>query len=83
MALYLSRYEKSPGYLERVAGAFQGITAGAQAAIIGGAPSPYAMAALGLGVGRRIRPGEQRSLEVARENLEKYCELEAIVAELA
>ncbi|TDA63998.1 MAG: phosphotransacetylase family protein [Clostridia bacterium] len=48
---YLSRYEKSGGYLERVAMAHRSVAAGADVVIIGGAPSPYSMASLGLDAG--------------------------------
>lgn len=52
---YLSRYERSGGYIERVAQAYRAVAAEADVVIIGGAPSPYSMAALGLDAGSIAR----------------------------
>lgn len=50
-AHYLSRYQRSGDYRERVARAYRSVAAGADLVIIGGAPSPYSLASLGLDAG--------------------------------
>lgn len=58
-ALYLWRYEGTEAYQERVREAFEEVSRGADVVIIGGAPSPYHMASLGLdavGIAHLLNP---------------------------
>lgn len=58
-ALYLWRYEGAEAYLERVREAYEEVTRDADVVIIGGAPSPYHMASLGLdaiGIAHLLNP---------------------------
>jgi BioD-like phosphotransacetylase family protein len=57
--IYLWRYDAAGSHLDRVREAYAEVTRGAEVVIIGGAPSPYHLASLGLdaaGVIRLFRP---------------------------